>query len=377
MTMANPDHAHVPFDPAHISRWAPPSYDRVAAALPLITGAMPILADFDLWDCWPLETVEGHVARRNNREYWFFLSAPRLPDPGQRHDQARIRLVAREGGDWIDLGNALPEGANPGSREWAGSAVLWDDDRLTLYFTAAGRAGDVPSFEQRLFEVDARLDDKGISGWGLPREVVVSDGLRYVAARELEGVPGAIKAFRDPAFFRDPATGHDHILFAGSAGWIDDPHNGVVGLATRVGDGWRLDDPLVEAVGINNELERPHIRCFGGHYYLFFSTQARTFSPTALAGPNGLYALVADQLEGPWRAVNGSGLVAANPAAEPTQAYSWWVDGNGEVIAFIDHWGLQGRGFDTNPELVRNQFGGTPAPLFALDFDGERVTIRR
>ena len=208
-------------------------------------------------------------------------------------------------------------------------------------------------------------------------ESVASDGTRYVAARELAGVPGAIKAFRDPAFFNDPATGHDHLFFTGSAGWDNDAHNGLVGRATRIDGRWRLDDPVVEAVGVNNELERPHVRRFDGRYYLFFSTQRRTFADPASAGPNGLYALSASRLGGPWSPVNGSGLVAANPPAEPTQAYSWWVEGDGRVASFIDHWGRAGRSFASHPGLLRSQFGGTPAPEFRLDFAADRVTIRR
>ena len=368
------------FDAARVARWRPDAFDARAAALPTIGpgDARPILPGLDLWDCWPLEHPDGTVARYRGRDWWFFLSSARFPDPGQRHDEARIRLVSRDGDDWRDHGPALPDGYNPGSREWAGSAVLWEDGAsVSLYFTAAGRADQPHSFEQRLFEARGRLGDDMIADWAPPFEIVRSDGVRYVAARELIGRPGAIKAFRDPAFFRDPVTGLDHILFAGSAGWDDDPYNGVVGIATRRGDGWQLGDPLVEAVGVDNELERPHVRVFGGRYYLFFSTQTRTFAPDGPRGPNGLYALTAPSFAGPWRPVNGSGLIAANPAGEPTQGYSWWVDGAGDVASFIDHWGLAGRDFEAHPALLRDQFGGTPGPFFTLDFAGDRVTVRR
>jgi levansucrase len=36
---------------------------------------------------------------------------------------------------------------------------------------------------------------------------------------------------------------------------------------------------------------------------------------------------------------------------------------------------MQGRSFEQYPELLRSQFGGTPAPTFRLIFAGERVTI--
>lgn len=64
-------------------------------------------------------------------------------------------------------------------------------------------------------------------------------------------------------------------------------------------------------------------------------------------------------------------------ASEPIQAYSWWVDGDGDVSAFVDHWGMAGRRFDTHPETLRGQFGGTPAPTFRLAFDGDRVKLAR
>jgi levansucrase len=251
-----------------------------------------------------------------------------------------------------------------------------DGSGITLFFTAAGRRGQTPSFEQRLFAVAGTLGAEGPTDWGQPYELVQADGTRYVIAAEAEGKPGLIKAFRDPAWFRDPATGQRHLLFTASAGWSEDDYNGVIGLATLGTDGtWQLEDPLVEAVGVNNELERAHVVVRGGLYYLFWSTQRRTFKPATPNGPNGIYAMVADSLRGPWRPVNGNGLVAGNPAGEPTQGYSWWVTGEDAVWSFIDHWGMEGRTFDQYPELLRQQFGGTPAPVFVLAFDGDRVTI--
>ena len=340
--------------------------------------AQPILPGLDLWDSWPLAHEDGRTAQIGGRAFWFFLSAECFPDPGLRHDAAKIRVASLGQDGWRDHGDALPAALSPGAREWAGSAVLHDDGvSVTLFFTAAGRRGEGPSFEQRLFAAAGRLSADGPSDWQVPTELVRADGQRYVVAAEAVGRPGMIKAFRDPAWFRDPATGQSHLLFTASAGWSEEEYNGVVGLATRDGAGaWQLGDPLIDAVGVNNELERPHVVVRDGRYYLFWSTQRRTFAPTGTSGPNGLYAMVAERLTGPYRPVNGTGLVAANPAAEPTQGYSWWVTGEGAVWSFIDHWGMQGRSFDQHPELLRSQFGGTPAPVFQLDFNGDTVTPR-
>ena len=358
--------------------WRPGAFSG-GAEIAMITAAdaAPILPELDLWDSWPLAHEDGTTAEIAGRQYWFFLSAPRFPDPGQRHDAARIRLASRGVDGWRDHGNCLPDELSPGSREWAGSAVLHDDGQaVTLFFTAAGRKGQPPSFEQRLFAAYGQMRADGPGEWTRSAELVRPDGQRYFIANEGEGTPGMIKAFRDPAWLRDPATGKVHLLFTASAGWDDAAYNGAVGLATMADDGtWQLEDPLVEAVGVNNELERPHVLVRDGRYYLFWSTQRRTFDPAGPGGPNGLYAMVADRLRGPYRPVNGNGLVAGNPADEPTQGYSWWVTGEGLVWSFIDHWGMQGRSFDQHPELLRSQFGGTPAPVFMLAFAGDSVTI--
>lgn len=376
MTLQPQTDEGVAFAPETVTPWRPAGIAGAEIALISAADARPILPALDLWDCWPLAHEDGRTAIHQGRSYWFFLSAPRFPDPGQRHDAARIRLLSHGADGWRDHGDALPSALSPGSREWAGSAVLHDDGQsVTLLFTAAGRHGQPQTFEQRLFAASGRLGPDGPAGWADPVELVTADGLRYVRASEAEGRPGMIKAFRDPAWFRDPATGLSHILFTGSAGWSNHDYNGVVGLATLDGGRWRLDDPLVEAIGINNELERAHVVVQGGLYYLFWSTQRRTFAPGGVSGPNGLYAMVAEQLAGPYRPVNGSGLVAGNPQDEPTQGYSWWVTGEGAVWSFIDHWGMEGRSFEAFPALLRSQFGGTPAPVFHLTFDNDRVLI--
>ncbi len=361
------------------SRWAPRAFDPIPS-LPPITAAdaAPILPGIDLWDCWPLAHDTGATVVHRGRTWWFFLGAPALPDPAERHGLARIRLLSHGDDGWRDHGPALPDGLNPGQREWAGSAMLnADGATVTLFYTVAGRRDGPPSFEQRLYAAQARLADDGLTDWQAPREVVAADGVRYLLDRQeiAHPQPGTIKAFRDPAWFRDPVTGLAHIVFTASAGWNNDPHNGVIGIATRGAAGWVLGDPLIEAIGVNNELERPCVVHRDGRYYLFWSTQRHTFAPDTPAGPNGLYGAVADRLTGPWHPVNGSGLVAANPAGEPTQSYSWWVTGEDDVWSFIDYWGMAGRTLTDHPALVRQQFGGTPAPVFRLRYIGDRVDI--
>lgn len=355
-------------------------------SIPYIRGVpdLPHFDGLDLWDCWPVQTADGATALFDGWTVWMFLSAAQFPDPIERHSHARIRVATCRDNNWIDCGALLPDGLTPGSREWAGSA-LYDPatSRLTLFYTVAGRRGEPsPTFEQRLFQVSGTLSMANgravASDWGPVIESVVSDDVHYMVANQQDGSPGAIIGFRDPAHVRDPATGRDYLLFTGSLKGSNSSHNGVVGIATTDRTdhiGWRLLPPLVSADGLNNELERPHIICRDGRYYLFWSTQRHVFHPDGPHGPNGLYGMVADRLLGPYRPLNGTGLVAPNPVDEPTQCYSWWVTGDLDVIGFIDYWGMAGAMIGDRPDRKRSHFGGRPAPMFRIAVDGDQAIV--
>ncbi len=357
-----------------------------AQTIPLINAdqVTPILPGYDLWDLWPVQLEHGPNAVIAGGTLWMILSAPVASDPDARHAVARIRLMHERGGVWRDLGNFLPDGLCPGQREWAGSAVYRPETgRITLYYTVAGRRFDAgTTFEQRLFEVSATLampdDSVKLSDWRAPHEIVVADGGHYAIVDGSVGRPGFIKGFRDPAFFRDPADGQGYILFTASSGHPKHEYNGVIGIASAPdagGELWQIMPPLIDADGVNNELERPHLVVHNGLYYVFWSTQRHMFAIEGAAGPTGLYGMVASSVLGPYRPLNGSGLVAGNPVAEPHQSYSWWVCNDLSVVSFVDHWGLNGRALADEPALNRGQFGGTPAPVFTLELDGDCTRI--
>lgn len=345
--------AMTPFAPADVIRFAP---------------------SFDVWDAWPLADPAGDPVAWNGGELWFALAAPALDDPESRHGNARIHHFHRIGDGFRHLGQTLPPGLSPGSREWSGSAVL-EGGVVTLYFTAAGTAGEAqPSFRQRLFAASAALGacDAPFAEWSELREVVRADAIHYRPADEADGVPGQIKAFRDPAPFRD-TDGGDYLLFTGSSAARPSRHDGVIGIARKCADGsFAPLAPLVEATGVNNELERPHIVRHGGLLYLFWSTQRGVFAPGIVA-PTGLYGAVAETIEGPWRMLNGHGLVLSNPPERPTQAYSWWVLPDLSVASFVDYWGDE-TGSDKAADR-RRRFGGTFAPFAAIVLDGATARL--
>jgi levansucrase len=326
------------------------------------TELVPASETLDVWDAWPVQERNGSPHRLpNDAELWMALGAPKFPDPDERHGHARIHLILRSGESWRHLGQAMPERLSPGSREWSGSAVVnCNGTVVTLYFTAAGRKGESPlSFEQRIFSAQANLTYVDglpeLSGWCGVEEIVVRDPAFYMStANGPQGV-GKIKAFRDPAYFHDPADGAEYLFFAASCANSASEYNGVVGIARRnpANGSWQTLPPLVTAVGLNNELERPHVIMHGGRYYLFWSTQRHVFDPASAIGPTGLYGMVSHSLLVGWQPINGTGLVFANPPEAPAQAYSWFVLPDLSVTSFIDDWAGGNE----------RSFGGTFAPF--------------
>ena len=358
-------------------RWTPSDSfatdTRVSHAhrFPVISQSDIFIFDdnLDYWDAWPLLTIDGAIYKTGDgTQFWFALAAEKRMDPLDRHALARIHFLKRKNGKFHPVGPAMPGGHSPGSREWSGSAAIdTETGKVTLYFTAAGRRGEQTiTYEQRLFAACAQLSGAGLKNWQPAFELLRADGQTYRVADEGSGEIGTIKAFRDPEHFRDPATGKRYILFTASSALNPGPFDGVIGFAELAHDETAsLQSPLVDASGFNNELERPHIRYFDNFYYLFWSTQSHVFSPDAGQMPTGLYGAVAKDIAGPWRLLNGTGLVAANPQTEPVQAYSWLVLPDRSVTSFVDYWGMQGRN-PRGPHLMRTQFGGTFAPFCDL-----------
>jgi levansucrase len=334
---------------------------------------------FDLWDMWPVEHADGSLPRFDGAALWMVLTAPVEPDPDARHAVARIRLASERDGHWTLHQPVFPDGFTPGDREWSGSAVLDEEqERLTVYFTAAGRRElAVVTLEQRLFEArclfQANEGSFTLSNWSAPVESVVADGSNYMVANQITGIGGEILGFRDPGFFRDPASGRTFLFLTGSCARSPSRWTGVIGVAESdgaVASGWRLLSPVLSAAGLNNELERPHMRFGNGRYYLFWSTQRKVFAAGGPSGPTGLYGAVADGPLGPYRLLNGSGLVACNPEHAPAQEYSWWVMDDLQVIGFADFPGVAKPAAITTAEQRRAGFAGHPAPFFRIALDG-------
>lgn len=356
--------------PPTTSMWTAKQVRRIAA--PLGVGVLipsvdaPERGTLDAgrlyWDMWPLQDADGHRTVLAGRELWMALTAPDRGDPALRHFEAKIHWLERVGDGWTDHGPVLPDMPVPYEREWAGSA-LYHEGTVTLFFTAAGTAERAGGYQQELWAASATVGEDGWpQGWSTPAPLVTGYGPHYMPADAHEGAPGMIKAFRDPAYFRDPADGAEYLAFTASLAGSASAFNGAFGLARKAADGWELIAPAFHAEGVNNELERAHLVFHAGSYYALWSTQTATFADGLGHAPGGLYGMVADSLAGPWRPLNGSGLVLANLAVAPQQTYSWYVDADLTVCSFVDL-------------LPDGSFGGVPAPLLQLKLDGTRAEL--
>jgi levansucrase len=365
------------------SWWTRRHLDRIvesrATTAPEITWPAPrVLPGDDVWDLWPIQEPDGPPVAVDGAELWMTLSAPADGHPEDRHNVARLRLLARRGESWTDLGRVFADGASLGSREWSGSAVRLPDGSVSIFYTAAGRAGEArPTFIQRVVEARRTLVvDNGRAHLGAllaQREIGRSHRPEYLPADEIDGGPGQIRAFRDPGWFRDPADGRDYLLIAASVPWRDG-FMGAVALARNGRQRWKLLPPLLRAEGIHHEIERPHVVVRDGRYYLFFSASRHAFHPADCA-PTGLYGFVAPRLIGPYEPLNGSGLVLQNPPAEPDQAYAWLVLDDLRAVSFVNYRSGGGDPKRMSADQARAHFGGTIAPILRLTVDGAKTAI--
>ncbi|MFB6183210.1 MAG: glycoside hydrolase family 68 protein [Haloarculaceae archaeon] len=354
-------------------------------------------ADVHVWDTWLLRDRNGSVADVDGWRVVFSLTAPADLLPGKRHDVARIQyFYSRDGTTWHS-GGPVFDGGTLGQRQWAGSA-LYDDGDVYVYYTAAGdEGGDELTYSQHIAAASGgttRVTDDAfdLEGPWTHRTLLEPDGEWYETEAQSRGM---IYTFRDPWFYEDPETGTTCLLFEantpvpeGSDACDGDTarqeFNGCVGLAVSPSSDpleWDLRPPLLDAVCVNQELERPHVLYRDGHYYLFVSSHMHTFAPE-LAGYDALYGFVADSLGGPYRPLNETGLVVTNPANAPFQAYSWMTFPHREEVlveSFCNYYDFDGATLDELARLSeseqRRRFGGTLGPTIRLGIEGDRTRI--
>ncbi|QYR22378.1 glycoside hydrolase family 68 protein [Paenibacillus sp. sptzw28] len=370
--------------------------------------------DFDLvapdqwvWDTWPLQNRDGSLAIVKGYKVAFALVAPRSLGWGERHTHARIGMFfSKNGKDWTYAGIPYNYDKALGHMQWAGTAMLDENDKVHLFYTATSdmnanggkewnEDGWVQRAEQRIakttFDISADKDGVHLTNEGEHKLILQADGKYYETIQQFQSHGNIITAFRDPFFFQDPNTGKEYIIFEGQAGSnyslkpenIGDEeyrkthsvpersemYNGNIGIAEVLDHDitkLKLLPPLVESIGTNHQLERPHVVVNGDEYYLFTISHTFTYAP-GLTGPDGVYGFYGKGgIRADYKPMNDSGLVIANPASKPYQAYSWMVLPNQQVISFIN---------EPKDENGNVQFGGTFAATLKISLNGDKSAV--
>jgi levansucrase len=390
-------------DESVTDHWSRQEAERIqrtdANTAPVIEEEVDKLSeDLYIWDTWPLRDRDGSITKVNGYQVIFSLTAPNDVVPGARHNLATIRyFYSKNGHDW-ELGGKVfddPEGHH----QWAGSAMYdHEEDQLYSFYTAVSSEYNEPEnkFRQRLWL------GKGATLETSPQGVEFTGGFDHYKIAEADGEmyqnieqsvdQGIVYAFRDPWYFEHPETGEDYVLFEGNTP-IENPDeyqddwqqwNGNVGIAKATNDDltdWELQEPLIEAITTNQQLERPHFVFNDGKYYLFTISHKFTLAP-GLTGPDALYGFVSDSMRGDYEPLNDGGLVVANPAEQPFQTYSWLALPQGDnalITSFLNFIDLEGTSLDEvgslPPEKQKEVFGGTLAPSLRLQLDGSETRI--
>ena len=344
---------------------------------------VPVADGIDIWDSWPIRNTDGSIADVCGQVVWVALAAPAVGDPGLRHDIAEHRafLLARR--------RLVRRSRSAVSRRRAprqppvgriDRARRRPPDRL-LHADAA------PGFRQRLAAATATVDCVG----GLPRFVDWSEARRDPAARSRalrhrrpdSGEPGFIKAFRDPFPFVDPASGEQYLFFTGSLS----PASSTPTSTARSGSpGAAATRSTTGNCSIRSSLPTASTTswsartwsCTTGCYYLFISTQSRTFHPDVRRRP-GCTASSPTPCSVRTDRSTGTARVFVNPPSRPRQAYSWLVLNDLSVVGFVDAYGYDG---DTDEMVLterrdarRAEFGGTFSPTVHIGLDGDRARL--
>jgi levansucrase len=373
---------------------------------PKIAADFPVMSnEVWVWDTWPLTNLDTKPITFKGWNIIFSLVAPRSVGFDARHEIATIGFFySRDAKTWKYGGRVFPQGTARGARQWAGSAVLIGD-QVNLMYTASGdnEHPNVPdpnwiqNANQRLALATAtlRADDTGV--WFAGRQfrdsqiVAEADGRLYQTNSQASTAPN-IMAFRDPFLFRDPDDGQIYILFEGNLGGQSGQRNctskeigpvppghttpaearfyeGAIGVARARTSNlrrWELLPPLVSALCVNAQTERPHLVIEpDGTHYLFTISHTFTYAP-GLTGPDGVYGWVGPSLRSEYKPLNASALVLGNPADQPFQQYSEYVMPNWLVEAFIDRVPLPGGG---------ERSGGTLAPTLRLQVEGANTYV--
>ncbi|WP_223066560.1 glycoside hydrolase family 68 protein [Paenibacillus caui] len=385
--------------------------------------------EMDVWDTWPLQNADGTVANYKGYNIVFGLAG----DP-KRGSDTFIYLFYKKAGEnsldsWKCAGRVFKDSdkyvpndtiLNNQAEEWSGSATMTSDGKVRLFYTnrhpwdeGRGFYGkqtlttaqiNVSEPNAGTLKVDGVEDFKSIYDGG--------EGKNYQTVDQAFG--GADKNYNDNHTLRDPhyveENGRKYLVFEANTGtetgyqgedsfnnrayyggnkkffeaernWLlQSPSKELAKLANGALGIIELNDdytfkkelkPLLASNTVTDEIERANVFQLNGKWYLFTSSRGAKMIVDGVDKEDiYMFGYVADSLTGPYKPLNGSGLVLhqdLNPY-DITWTYAHFaipqVKGNNVVITSY----MTNRGYFEDHH-------STFAPSFLLNIKGSKTSV--
>jgi len=249
------------------------------------------LATHWIWDFW--------IADDGTAYHLFFLKAPRVGDPDQRHWNVCIgHAVSPDLRSWEVLADAIQPSSGPAFDDyatWTGSVVKGDDGLWHMFYTGLSHA-DSGQVQRIGVATSPDLHDWTKRG---PQAVVTSGSRWY----EQYAVTGRAEHWRDPWVIRDPDGDGWHMVITAAALAAPSDDGGVLGHAHSTDlISWEVRPPLSQPGSGFSQLEVPQVVVVDGNPLLLFNCLAPQLSPARRkAGESGgVWVLRSDTLLGPY-----------------------------------------------------------------------------
>lgn len=399
---------------------------------PFDNGKVKVLMPgYHAWDNWYVMDEEGNVA--NVLGYTVIIALVRpVNDPEAAN--ARIAYFYSEDGIHYEAGGFLfEEKMYADCQEWSGSTILRKDGKIQTFYTVAkgleayGNWQTFQRFATAIQEVAlfSRKSAAELEGVEAPEVdgLVMQKPLYHSLLKEPDGelyetaaqaayreafMPTAHRrdvgsdqtentCFRDPHFFKDPATGKCYLIFEGNTGpavnaagtvvrdyvgsesfepnyqpTIDDlKANGCVGIIELMNDEYTYGEfhaPWLCANLVTDEIERINVVVHQGHYYLMVvghgNKNTLVSKDKSLDNLDYLLGFRADKLGGALTPLNGSGVMISQKSGGATYGGQ---ETNGQ---YVYSWSL------VPSTTVKGQFDCISYANFGCDVDGVIKAIK-
>ncbi|AHV97942.1 glycoside hydrolase family 68 protein [Paenibacillus sabinae] len=384
------------------------------------------LIDLDVWDSWPLQNADGTVADYKGYDVVFALAG----DPKRGWDTF-IYLFYKKKGDnsidaWKSAGRVFKDSdkyvpndpiLNNQAEEWSGSATLTKDGKVRLFYT--NRQGWDPEHgffgKQTLTTAQINVsqpdaDTLKVNGVEDLKSIFDGDGKIYQNVNQSFGGGDYSDnhTLRDPHYVED--NGHKYLVFESNTGTdvgyqgedsffnkayyggsnkffenekdkllvspkkqLAELANGSLGII-ELNDDYTLKTvmkPLIASNLVTDEIERANVFEKNGKWYLFTDSRGAKMTIDGI-GAEDVFMLgyVADSLTGPYKPLNGSGLVLSMDLdpKDVTWSYSHFAvpqaDSDNVVIT----------SYMTNRGLYEDH-KSTFAPSFVVNIKGSKTSV--